>query len=84
MKKLAIISLLLIGCNNQIPHKVFKTPSAYGFDVIIPLQWDGKQPIETWTQEFELGKEYQGFNSKFTIKEVRPGVVSISTNIVDR
>ena len=86
MKNLLLLLgvLLLTGCYNHIPHKVYKNPQAYSFDTMIPLNWDGEYPVKNWQEEIKLGKPiraWNGFVYTFEPHPTKEGVIIIKTDI---
>jgi len=86
MKKITfILSLLLLtGCYINIPTKVYKNPSKYGFDAMIPTYWDGQYPVRYWESTITIGEEFTDWNGLTWVVEKHPtreGVLIIKTDI---
>jgi hypothetical protein len=64
---------LFSGCYiGHIPTKVYKTPSKYGFDCMIPTYWDGEHPVRYWETTIKLGDEFTDFNGLTWVIEKHP------------
>jgi hypothetical protein len=84
--KLLFLSLtfLLSGCYNQIPTKVYKNPSKFGFDAMIPTYWDGQYPIRYWENTIKIGEEWTDWNGMTWVIEPHPNndsLLIIKTNL---
>jgi hypothetical protein len=60
MKKLLLVLFLLPGCLSY--NKVFQDPSEYIWDGNIPMEWDGKYPIQTWRATIKVNEPFTGIN----------------------
>ena len=83
-----ILSLLLFsGCYGTIPTKVYKNPSKFGFDAMIPTYWDGQYPVRYWESDIKIGEEFTDWNGMTWVIEKHPtkkGVLVIKSDITKR
>jgi hypothetical protein len=80
-----ILSLFLFsGCYGTIPTKVYKNPSKFGFDAMIPTYWDGQYPVRYWETTIKVGEEFTDWNGLTWVIEKHPnleGVFILKTDI---
>ncbi len=81
---LPTLTFLLLGCQNVIPTKVYKNPSKFGFDVMIPTYWDGQYPVRYWEGTIKIGETWTDRNGMTWVIEKHPteeGVLIIRSDI---
>jgi hypothetical protein len=81
---LILITFLFSGCYNTIPTKVYKNPSKFGFDAMIPTYWDGQYPIKYWESTIKVGEKWTDWNGITWVIEKHPteeGVLIVRTDI---
>ena len=69
--------LLFSGCYNLIPTRVYKNPSKYGFDAMIPTYWDGQYPVRYWENTIKIGEEWTDLNGMTWVIEKHPNMDDI-------
>lgn len=70
---LLFLSLFLFtGCYNSIPTKVYKNPSKFGFDAMIPTYWDGQYPVRYFEGTVKIGEEWTDWNGRTWVMEKHP------------
>ena len=58
MKKLLVSLLLLSGCATY--DKVALNPTEYGWDGMIPMEWNQEYPVDTWRATIKLDEPFTG------------------------
>jgi len=83
MKKLILfLPLLFTGCIVTSYNKVFKHPEEYTWDAMIPLDWDGNQPITTWQTELPLNMTFYGTKGfEYKLIPLDDDIVLLQVNI---
>ena len=58
MKKLTLALLFLTGCATY--DKVALNPADYGWDGMIPMEWNQEYPVDTWRAIIKLNEPFTG------------------------